>query len=261
MGAFDGKVVWITGGGTGLGLACARELVRQGASVAISGRREDRLASAIGELEALGGAALAVGCDVTDEDACRAAVERIVARFGHLDIAMANAGFGVSGPVAELSDADWRRQFDTNVFGALHTVRAAMPKLRETGGQVVLVGSVSAFVYAPKNGAYNASKAAIHAIGETLAAELHGTGVACTTIHPGFVESEIGRVDNQGVFHPDKRDKRPAKLMWTAEDAARSMVAAIRARKRVHVFTGHGKVGVFLSRVAPGLVASLVRRA
>lgn len=261
MSSMKGLVVWITGGGTGIGLSTALELARQGAKVAVSGRRADRLTDATKAIEAVGGEALAVACDVTDESSCATAVAMIVGKWGRLDVAIANAGFGVAGKIATLTDADWRRQFDTNVFGALNTVRAALPELEKTGGRMVLIGSVAGFVSAPKNGAYNASKAAIRAIGETLSAELVNSKVTCTTIHPGFVTSEIGQVDNAGVFHPDKKDKRPQQLMWKTEDAARVMVRAIAARKREFVFTGHGKVLVALSRLAPGLVAKLATRA
>lgn len=261
--SFRGSVVWITGGGSGIGLATAVELARQGAKVAVSGRRADKLGEAVAAIEAVGGEALAVACDVTDASSCDVAVANIVGTWGKLDVAIANAGFGVSGRIDTLTDADWRRQFDTNVFGALNTIRAALPELTKTQGRMVLVGSVASFAFAPKQGAYNASKAAIRAIGDTLSAELAQgkTGVTCTTIHPGFVESEIGRVDNQGVFHGDKKDKRPSKLMWTAEAAAKVMVSAIGARKREFVFTGHGKVIVALTRWFPGLVARLAVRA
>ena len=85
---------------------------------------------------------------------------------------------------------------------------------------MVLIGSVASFIYTEKSGAYCASKAAVHAIGNTLSLELIGTGVSCTTIHPGFVESEIAQVDNQGVFDPSRPDPRPAQLMWSSERAA-----------------------------------------
>ena len=107
---------------------------------------------------------------------------------------------------------------------------------------------------APKTGAYTASKYALRAIGQTLSMELAGSGVTCTLLHPGFVESEIARVDNDGKHHPDREDKRPRQLMWPADRAARAMVDALHARKREMVFTGHGKVGAFLGQHMPGLV-------
>jgi NAD(P)-dependent dehydrogenase (short-subunit alcohol dehydrogenase family) len=256
-----GDVVWITGGGTGIGLALALVYARRGARVAVSGRRLDRLAGAVEAIAEAGGEGMAVACDVTDEASVGAAVASVLERWGRLDVAVANAGFAVAGRVDALADADWRRQFETNVFGLVHTVRHALPALTTTGGRMVLVGSVAGFVFAPKNGAYNASKAAVRAIGETLAAELAGSTVSATTIYPGFVASEIAQVDNAGVFDGNRQDRRPSSLMWTAEAAAAAMARGIDARRREVVVTGHGKVLVALSRWAPSLVAWLARRA
>ncbi len=257
---FADQIVWITGGGSGIGLAVAEVFAMEGAIVAISGRRQNRLDEAVKAVEAKGGRALAVACDVSDEASIDMAVERIVAELGGIDVCIANAGFSVAGRVENLSAADWRRQFDTNVVGAAVTMSKAMPHLRARKGRAVLVASVSSFVYTPTLGAYQASKAALRAIGLTASAEMHGTGVSVTTIHPGFVESEIAQVDNQGVYRAHKKDRRPKNVMWPADKAARVMVDAIHARKREFVFTGHGKVGAMMGRLAPGLVHFAVTR-
>lgn len=253
-GRFEGKVGWVTGGGSGIGKAIAIELANEGAAVAISGRRAKRLEEVVAEIAAAGGRAMAVPCDVTEDGACEAATAAIVKELGSLDVAVANAGFGVTGKLAEIELADFKRQFDVNVFGLMATVQAAVPHLRAVEGRLGLLGSVMAMLTAPGNGAYAASKYAVRAIGQTLALELHGTGMSCTLLHPGFVESEIAQVDNQGRFRADAKDKRPAKLMWPADKAAKSCVKALHKRKREHVFTGHGKVAGFFGRHAPGLL-------
>jgi len=254
---FDGKVVWITGGGSGLGAAMAREFASQGARVAVSGRREERLREVVRDLQAAGSEGLAVPCDVTDDDDVAAAVRAVVERFGQLDVAVANAGFGMVGPIEKLTAEDWRRQLDVNVVGVASTARHAIPHLRATKGRLGLLGSVSGLVYLPKNGAYQASKAAVRAMGRTLAMELAPDGVSCTVLQPGFVKSEIGQVDNQGRHDPDRRDKRPRQLLWETEDAARVMVRALHKRKVEYTFTGHGRVAAFLGRHFPGLVQVL----
>jgi NAD(P)-dependent dehydrogenase (short-subunit alcohol dehydrogenase family) len=258
---FAGKVVWITGATSGLGRACAIEFAREGAKVAVSGRRVDRLESLVAELEARGTEALAAPCDVTDESAIGAAVEATVARFGRLDVVLACAGFGVLGKVEELSLDDWRRQFDTNVFGLLATIQRSLPELRKTDGRLALVGSVGAFFYLPAGAAYSASKAAVRAIGETLSIELAGSKVSCTTIHPGFVESEIMKIDKQGGYHEEWAETRPAQLLWKAEDAAKVMVKAIHRRQREIVFTTHGRIFVAMARHFPALTAAMLRKA
>lgn len=258
---FSGQVVWITGASAGIGRALAREFASRGADVAVSARRQDRLAEVVNEIEATGRRALAVACDVTSDQDVARAVDEVLAHFGRLDVAVVNAGFGVAGRIEHLSDADVRRQFDTNVFGALSTIRHALPALRRSKGRLALVASVSAFIATPKNGVYTASKFALRGLGLTLQQELYGSGVSCTLLHPGFVASEITQVDNQGNFDPSKRDPRPMQLMWSAEDAARVMVSAIRRRKREYVFTGHGKLGAWIGKHAPGLAYLMMRKA
>lgn len=252
-GLFHDKVIWITGGGTGIGRALAHEFVGQGGRVAVSGRRADKLAAVVSELEAAGGTAIGVPCDVTEDDTLKAAVSKITSTWGQLDVAVANAGFSVAGKIEELTADDWRRQLDVNVVGVALTAKHALPALRETGGRLALVGSVASMIVYPKGGPYCASKFAVRGLGLALALEVHGTGVSCTTIYPGFVESDIARVDNDGVFHADWRDPRPAKLMWPADKAARVVVRAIHRRRREFTFTGHGRIGAWVGRHMPGL--------
>ena len=250
---FADKVAWITGASAGIGREMALEFARQGATVAVSARRKERLDEVVAQIEKEGGRGLAVPCDVTQEDQIESAVAQVVAELGRLDVAVANAGFGVSGRIEDLTAEDWRRQFDTNVVGAAITARHAIGPLRKTGGRLALICSVAGFIASPKTGAYAASKYALRAIGQTLAIELHGSGVSCSLIHPGFVESEIAQIDNNGVFRPDWQDKRPAKLMWPTDKAARVIVKAVHRRRREYVFTMHGKALAWLGRSMPGL--------
>lgn len=254
MGRFDGMVAWITGGGTGIGRGLALRFAREGGDVALSGRRVDRLEETANEVRALGRKALVIQCDVVDEKACETAVSLIEGELGRLDVAVANAGFSVSGRIEQLTADDWRRQLDVNIVGVANTAKWSLPALRRTGGRLVLVSSVMGMIAMPAQAPYSASKFAVRAIGLTLAQELHGTGVSCTTIYPGFVESEIGQVGVDGVFDPSRKDKRPKKFMWTSDKAAQVMWGAIWKRKREYVFTGHGKLGGFLGRHFPGLV-------
>jgi len=251
---FDDQVVWITGGGSGIGRALALAFANEGATVAVSGRRDERLQEVVSELEAIGAKGLAVRCDVTDEASVAETVQKVVRTLGGLDVAVANAGFSVAGRIEKLSAADWRRQLDVNVIGTAMTARYAIPHLRERKGRLALVGSVSGMMSTPGLGAYCASKYAVRAIGQALAVELHGSGVTCTTIHPGFIESEIAQVDNQGRYDASRKDGRPKNLMWPSKRAARAMVDAIAKRKREYTFTGHGKVGAFAGRHVPGVI-------
>ncbi len=259
MGELAGKVAWITGGGSGIGRALALECARRGARVVVSGRRADRLEETVRAIEGAGGEGLAAPADVQQARDLDDAVKLAVDRFGHLDLVIANAGFGLAGKAHQQTVSDWQRQLGVNVFGAVGTVQAALPELLKTGGRIGLVGSVAAVVTYPTGAAYAASKAAIGSYGEGLYLDLKGTGVSCTTLHPGFVESEIGQVDNKGVFHDDWKDPRPQLIMWTAERAARVMIDALVKRKRRKVITGHGVFADWLMRCCPGLVYWLMR--
>jgi len=257
---FKDKVVWITGASSGLGKYMAYEFARNGAILAISARRKEQLEEVSAQVQTLGSTCLIVPCDVLVESQLEAAVQTIVKEFGRLDVAVANAGYGVVGKIKNLSAKEWRRQMDVNVTGLALTYKYAFPYLKETKGRVALIGSVAAYVPNPGVGAYGASKAAVRSIGQTLQVELKGTGVSCTVIHPGFVESDIAKVDNAGVFHPENPDPRPAQLMWPTDKAAKVMVRSIAKRRRSFVFTGHGKVLAFIGQHFPGLARWVVSK-
>lgn len=254
------NVVWITGASSGIGKAMAFEWVKLGYKVVLSARRVDLLEQVANEINHSGGNALVIPCDIMEETAIENAVQQIIKSCGRLDIVVANAGFGVFGTIDKLTAQEWNRQLQGNVVGLALTVKYALPHLKVNKGRIGLVGSVGAFLPNPYVGAYGASKAAVNSIGLTLQVELKDTGVSCTTLHPGFVKSEIARIDNAGVWHPERPDPRPANLMWPTEKAAKVMVKAILKRKRNYVFTGHGKVVVWLQRLSPGLIRKIVSK-
>ena len=253
-------VVWITGASSGIGKAMAFEWARLGYKVVLSARRKELLEEIALEIKNSGGETLVVPVDIMEEKSIENAVQSIITTWGRLDIAVANAGFGVFGSIDKLTAKDWNRQLQGNVTGLALTVKYTLPHLKQHQGRIGLVGSVGAYLPNPYVGAYGASKAAVHSIGLTLQVELKGTGVSCTTIHPGFVVSEIARVDNEGVWHPDRPDPRPSNLMWPTDKAAKVMVKAIMKRRRNYVFTTHGRVFVWLQRWFPGLVRTIVSK-
>ncbi|MGY6741178.1 MAG: SDR family NAD(P)-dependent oxidoreductase [Cecembia sp.] len=254
------QVVWITGASSGIGREMALQYGAKNYAVAVSARRMDLLEEVVEEIKVKGGDAFAVSCDVTDEYSIQRAVSQIVDQYGKIDIAVANAGGGVIGFLENLSREEWTRQLDINVIGLAMTVKYVLPELKKTKGRLVLIGSIAAYIPNPYLSAYGASKAAVHNIGESLQVELLGTGVTCTTIHPGFVDSNITRVDNKGHFNPDAKDPRPANLMWPTDKAVKDMILAIDKRKKLAVITGHGKVFVFLGRFFPGLARVMMAK-
>ena len=149
-------------------------------------------------------------CDVTRDGDLEIAVAGAVLAFDKLDIAFANAGFGIVAPLKKLTLEDYRRQFETNVFGVLRTIYAALPELEKTKGTLVIIGSVSGWVATPGASPYSMSKFALRALANAIAPELRPTGVKVTLISPGFVASEIRQIDNQGIRHDHAKDPDPA---------------------------------------------------
>lgn len=254
------NVVLITGASSGIGKAMAFEWARLGFKVVLSARRKELLEEIALEIRNLGGEALVVPVDIMEEKSIEAAVQRIINTWGRLDIAIANAGFAVFGSIDKLTAKDWNRQLQGNVTGLALTVKYTLPHLKQNQGRIGLIGSVGAYLPNPSVGAYGASKAAVNSIGLTLQVELKGTGVSCTTLHPGFVESEITRIDNEGVWHPERHDPRPSNLMWPTDKAAKVMVKAILKRRRNYVFTTHGRVFVWLQHWFPSLMRTIASK-
>lgn len=251
-------VVLITGASSGLGEALARAFVRERARVVLAARRLDRLTALAAEL---GGPprARAVRTDVAVDGDLEGAAAVARQAFGRIDVVVANAGYGVVGPLERLTIADYRRQFETNVFGVLRTIYATLADLKASRGRLAIIGSVSGHLATPGGSAYAMSKFAVRALAEALGHELAPAGVSVTLVSPGFVESEIRRVDNRGVLRENTGD--PVKrLRMPADRAARMIVRAVARRRREVIITGHGKAAVFFQRHAPGLVSGVIRR-
>jgi short-subunit dehydrogenase len=260
MSAFTGRVALVTGASSGIGAALARELARQGAAVVLFARREERLRELAAAISRDGGRALAIAGDVTRRDDLDRAVAAARAAFGRLDVAVANAGFGVSGVLERLTVDDYRRQFEVNVFGVLHTIYATLPDLEATRGTLAIVGSVVGHVAPPGNSPYTMSKFAVRALADALRPELAPHGVAVVHVAPGFVASEIRLHDRHDRPRAEARDPVPGWLVMPAETAARQIARAIARRRRELVLTFHGKLALFLDRFAPFLLRPLLAR-
>jgi short-subunit dehydrogenase len=257
--SFRGHTVLITGASSGIGAALAREFARRGADLVLAARRTDRLADLAQEIERSGQRAIAVACDVTKDGDVERAVAAARAAFGRIDVVVANAGFGVVGPVERLTLEDYRRQFETNVFGVLRTIWATLDDVKRTRGRFVVIGSVSGHIATPGSSPYAMSKFAVRALADALGHELARDGVSVTLISPGFVDSEIRRVDNHGQLSASAADPVPSWLVMPVEGAARHIVNAVARRRREAVITGHGRAFVFLNRHAPWLTSAVIR--
>jgi short-subunit dehydrogenase len=254
------SVVLITGASSGIGAGLAREFVRRGIRVALVARRAEQLESLAAELRQAGGRASAHAADVTKEGDLARVIAELAAQSIVPSIVVANAGFGVVGQAQALTLADYQRQFDTNIFGVLRTFHDTLASLQRTGGRFVIMGSVAGYISAPGGSAYAMSKFAVRALAESLQGDLKGTGVSCTLVSPGFVDSDIRRTDNRGSVHATAPDPIPGWLRMPTDQAARIMVRGILGGRREVIVTFHGKVMIFLARHLPRFTRWLLLR-
>src|SRR5215210_5645783 len=217
----DGKVAVVTGGNRGLGEAFARALGEAGARVAIAARDQARSETVAGEL-----GALPVMTDVTDRASVEAMVERVTDELGPVDVLVNNSGVCFHRPALEVPDEEWRAVWDVNVDGLWRCSRTVGAQMVERGsGAIVNIGSISAqIVNRPQwQPAYNASKAAVHQLTKSLAAEWAPHGVRVNALAPGYVKTEMAPVDDPR-FRPRWIDDAPMQRSAVPEEIAPSVV-------------------------------------
>ncbi|MPY61780.1 SDR family oxidoreductase [Streptomyces spongiae] len=221
----DSPVALITGGGSGIGAAVARQLLDAGNRVTVTGRGEERLRAFSAELGDPEGLLTVVG-NAADYDGVQGAVETTLKEFGRLDTVVANAGFGTHDTVSEGDPAGWTEMVLTNVLGPALLIRASIDALKESKGRIVLVGSVAGFVNTPGN-IYGATKWAVTGLAENTRRQVTQWGVGVTLVAPGRVETPFW--DNYGSLPPGH--------LLTADQLADSIVWAIRQPAGVDVNT------------------------
>ena len=198
---FAEKVALVTGAGSGIGRATALAFARHGASVGVLSRTAEEVAEVAKEIRALGGSALALAADVTEEAPMRAAVEQLAGAFGGLDIVVANAGInGVWAPIDDLTPEEWDATIAVNLRGTYLTLHLAVPHLKKAGeGAIVVVSSINGTrtFTTPGATAYSATKAAQVAMVQQLALELGKAGIRVNAVCPGAIETSIGENTDQ----------------------------------------------------------------
>lgn len=190
------RSIVITGASSGIGEGLAREMARRGYRLGLCARRVERLESLAKQIraESPGVHVETSELDVCDYDRVAGVLDDLAARLAGVDIVCVNAGVGSAGRLGEGHFERDRKLIETNVIGALATVDAAVSRFRAQGhGHIVAISSVSAFRGLPTTAAYSASKAALSSLMEGLEAELHGSDIHVTTLHPGFIDTAINR--------------------------------------------------------------------
>ena len=195
MGLLNGKVAFITGAASGIGAATARRFADEGALVALVDMQADEGERIRNEIEASGGQALFVECDVSSADDVKRAFAATLERFGRLDVVFANAGInGVWAPIDELQPDEWDRTLAINLKGTYLSVHFAVPHLKRSGGgSIIITSSVNGTRTFSNAGAhaYSASKAGQVALMKMLALELGRHDIRCNAICPGYISTQI----------------------------------------------------------------------
>src|SRR5487761_312174 len=222
----SGKVAIITGGGTGIGRACALLFASEGAKVAVAARRRDKLDIVAQEIAAAGGEALTLECDVTNRGSVERAVRAVAERFGKLNVVVNNAGAVHTGTVEETSDDDWERIISVNLTGTFLLSRAAMPTLRRMGGgSIINIGSYLGIVAIKQRAAYCAAKGGVTLLTKAMALDHAHEGIRVNCICPAIVETEmalgaIARAPDPTAYRRLRESQIPIGRLGRPEDIA-----------------------------------------
>ncbi|MFB6312217.1 MAG: SDR family NAD(P)-dependent oxidoreductase [Salinirussus sp.] len=199
----EGRNAVVTGASRGIGKGIAETLADAGANVAICSRAQERVDPVAESIEADGGTALAVECDVRDVDAVQNLVDETVETFGGLDLMVTNAGADFVAPFAEISENGWKTIVDINLHGTRHCAHAAGAQMRDNGGgDIITISSVNGTHAAPGESHYGAAKAGIIRLTETLAVEWAEHGIRVNCVAPGLIQTP-GVADTLGIDESD----------------------------------------------------------
>lgn len=259
-----GKTVLITGGSRGLGLALARQMVRERARVAICGRDPESLEQALSSLAGTSAEVMAVPADVTDQASVEELIEKVRQRFGPIDVLVNNAGVIEVGPAVTMSVEDYQEAMATNFWGMLYPTLVLLPGMRaRRSGRIVNITSIGGKLGIPHLLPYSASKFAAVGFSQGLRAELAADGVKVVTVCPGLMRTGSPR---NAIFRGQHQteyawfsisDALPG-LSISAERAARRIIAACRRGSAEVLFPIPARLATVVNAVAPGLTTSVL---
>lgn len=253
------KIVVITGASSGIGKSLAYEFAKRGANLILAARQFVTLCGITEDIERLYQVkAVAVQCDVTNEEDCDHLVKQALATFGKVDVLVNNAGISMR---ALFKDADidvLKKVMDVNFWGTVYCTKHALPEILKTKGTIVGISSIAGYKGLPGRTGYSASKFAMNGFLDALRVENLKTRIHVLTACPGFTASNIRNTALNKAGKQQGESTLNEQKMMTSDEAAKIIVKGVEKRSRTLVMTGQGKLTVFLNKVAPGLLDKLV---
>jgi short-subunit dehydrogenase len=254
------KVAVITGASMGIGEAIAKLFLQEGAKLVLCARDQSRVEAAAQRIGGVDSNVLCVACDVSRRDQVDALMQAALQKFGRIDILVNNAGFGLNDSIEKIDTRELRRMFDTNFFGALDCMQAAIPIMRQQGGgDIVNISSVSGHIATPYMGGYAATKHAMQAIGMAARMELKRHNINVVTVCPGYIKTDFAQ--NMIKGSQPQRIGGSGRRGATADLVARDTLKAVVRRKRQAVTPWFYWIAIKLYENAPQLVENRIRKA
>jgi NAD(P)-dependent dehydrogenase (short-subunit alcohol dehydrogenase family) len=257
---FKNKVVVITGAASGIGLALAHKFAREGACLALIDL--DRVALELYEnkFREAGCQVMAVACDVTNQALCTSAIKEVIRNFGGIDVLVNNAGITQRSRFTDTQVEVFRKVMDVNFFGSLYCTKAAIDSLIERRGMIIVNESVAGLTPLLGRTGYSASKHALHGLFTSLRCELREEGVHVLIVCPGFIKTNLQTRALGGDGGVTERPQSRVGKQATPESAAAEIYRAAVMKKNLLILTLMGKLGYWVSRVAPILYEKMMTK-
>lgn len=252
------KVVLITGGSGGIGLAAAQVFAQAGSKVALAARSGDKLAGIVEGLEAAGTDALAIQADVSQKAEVERMIDQVYQHFGRLDILINNAGQGLNGSVAVVNNDNFHQIVELNIFGPLYTMQAAAPRMREHGGGLIInISSMVSKLRIPSIGGYAATKYALNALSHTARIELAPDNIRVITVYPGQTATDFGK---NALKDSDSQPRGGYSRGDSAEKVGQKILEAAQKEPRDQYMATPMRVVATMSNLVPGLIDRMIAR-